>query len=112
MVKIVDYIGCVSGEKVDKTKLFKVFYGKLGSAPMIEECHLSLECKVLKMLDLGGFDDIVIGEIVESYCDEECLTNNLPDIEKLKPCLLSMYENKYFGVGEYLGKAWSIGLSK
>lgn len=111
MVEVVDYIGCVSGKKIDKSGIFKVFYGKLETAPMIQECPLCLECKVLKILDLGGFDHVVIGEIVESYCEEKCLTNNLPDIEKLKPYLLSMYENRYFSIGEYLGKAWSIGLN-
>jgi flavin reductase (DIM6/NTAB) family NADH-FMN oxidoreductase RutF len=110
MIKLADYIGCVSGSKIDKSELFKVFYGKLGTAPMIEECPLCLECKVLKILDLGGLDDIIIGEIIESYCEEKCLTDNLPDLEKLKPFLLSMYENRYFATGEYLGKAWKIGL--
>lgn len=111
MIEVVDYIGCVSGEKIDKTGFFKVFYGKLNTAPMIERCPLCLECKVLQILDMGGRDDIVIGEIIEAYCEADCLTNNLPDIEKLKPYLLSMYENRYFAVGEYLGKAWSIGLN-
>ena len=111
MVEVVDYIGCVSGEKVDKSSLFKVFYGKLETAPMIDNCPLCLECKVLKTLDLGGLDDIFIGEIIESYCNADCLTGNLPDIEKLKPFLLSMYENKYFSIGDYLGKAWNIGLN-
>ncbi len=111
MIKVVDYIGCVSGKKTDKSGVFKVFYGKLETAPMIEECPLCLECKVLKVLDLGGLDYTVIGEIIECYCEEKCLTNNLPDIEKLKPYLLSMYENRYFSIGEYLGKAWNIGLN-
>jgi len=110
MIKIVDYIGCVTGNKEDKSGLFKVFYGKLGTAPMIEECPLCLECKVLKILDLGGFDDVIIGEIIESYCEEKCLTNDMLDIEKLKPFLMSMYENKYFAIGDYLGKAWKIGM--
>jgi flavin reductase (DIM6/NTAB) family NADH-FMN oxidoreductase RutF len=109
MVEIIDYIGCTSGDKVDKSGLFKVFYGKSRTAPMVEECPLCLECKTLKILDLGGIDDIIIGEIIESYCDEKCLTNGLPDINKLNPFLLSMYENKYFAVGEYLGNAWGIG---
>ena len=47
MIKAVDYIGCVTGNKVDKSRLFKIFYGKLGTAPMIENCPLCLECKVL-----------------------------------------------------------------
>jgi flavin reductase (DIM6/NTAB) family NADH-FMN oxidoreductase RutF len=111
MVEVVDYIGSVTGNKVDKSVIFDIFYGKSGTVPMIEKCHLCLECKVLKILDLGGSDDIVIGEIMESYCDENCLTDGMPDIKKLKPFLLSMYENRYFSIGEFLGKAWSIGLN-
>ena len=111
MVKVVDYVGCVTGNKTDKSGIFKVYYGKLGTAPMIEECPLCLECKVLQILDLGGLDNIVIGEIIESYCEEKCLTDNLPDIEKLRPFLLSMYENRYFSIGTYLGRAWNIGLT-
>jgi flavin reductase (DIM6/NTAB) family NADH-FMN oxidoreductase RutF len=112
MIEAVDYIGCVSGAKTDKSGMFKIFYGKLETAPMVDDCPLCLECKVLKILDLGGFDDIVVGEIVECYCEENCLgSNNLPDIEKLQPYVMSMYENRYFSLGDYLGKAWSIGLN-
>jgi flavin reductase (DIM6/NTAB) family NADH-FMN oxidoreductase RutF len=37
-----DYCGLVSGKKVDKSKIFKVFYGQLPHAPMIEECPLCI----------------------------------------------------------------------
>lgn len=109
MVKVTDYVGLVSGEKVDKSEIFDVFYGKVKTAPMIKECPLTIECKVVEILDRGGVDHIIIGEIVETYCNEECITNGNPDIEKMKPAVFSMFENKYFSIGEYIGKGWSIG---
>ena len=39
-----DYCGLVSGEKTDKSKEFDVFYGSLKTAPMINDCPVSLEC--------------------------------------------------------------------
>ena len=73
------------------------------------ECPLNIECEVIEILEKGGRDTIIIGEIVESYCDEKYLTNGLPDVEKIKPMVFSMYDNRYFKVGSYLGKAWSVG---
>jgi flavin reductase (DIM6/NTAB) family NADH-FMN oxidoreductase RutF len=109
MLKVVDYVGIYSGEKVDKSNLFKIFYGKLKNAPMIKECSINMECKLIDILDYGGMDHIIIGEIIESYIDEKYITNGNPDVEKMKPFLLSMYENKYFKIGKFLGKAWNIG---
>ncbi|WP_269848686.1 flavin reductase family protein [Methanosarcina horonobensis] len=51
MVKKTDYCGLVSGEKVDKSGLFEVFYGELETAPMIKECTLNLECRLIETLE-------------------------------------------------------------
>ena len=109
MIEIVDYIGIYSGKKIDKSKLFDIFYGKLKNAPMIKECPINIECKLVDTLDYGGADYVIIGEIIESYIDEKYLTDGNPDVEKMKPFLLSMYENKYYEVGQTIGKAWNIG---
>ncbi|GBF34918.1 flavoredoxin [Desulfocucumis palustris] len=109
MIKVTDYCGLVSGRKVDKSKLFNTFYGELKTAPMINECPVNLECKLIRVLDCGGSHEIYIGEIVETYAGEECLTNDLPDIKKISPILLSIYDKSYWEVGVYLGKAWGIG---
>ena len=110
-LEITDYIGLYSGAKVDKSHLFDVFYGKLGNAPMIASCPLNLECRVTDILERGGLDQIFIGEIVESYCEEKYLTDGTPDVAKMKPAVFTMYDNRYFAVGEYLGQAWSMGKS-
>ncbi len=46
-IKEADYCGIVSGVKSDKVAAcnFKIFYGKLGNAPLIEQCPVNLECK-------------------------------------------------------------------
>jgi flavin reductase (DIM6/NTAB) family NADH-FMN oxidoreductase RutF len=108
-LEITDYIGLYSGAKVDKSHLFEVFYGKLKNAPMITSCPLNLECRVTDVLDRGGIDEIFIGEIIESYCEEKYLTGGYPDVEKMKPAVFSMYDNRYFSLGKYIGQAWSMG---
>ena len=109
MLKVTDYIGIYSGKKIDKSELFTNFYGELKTAPMIEECPLNLECKLVEALDLGGTNEIFIGEIVAVYAEEKYLMKDLPDIKKIKPIAFSMHDNNYWAIGDHLGKAWSIG---
>jgi flavin reductase (DIM6/NTAB) family NADH-FMN oxidoreductase RutF len=108
LIKAVDYVGLVSGEKVDKSKIFESFYGQLKHAPMIRSCPLTMECKVINTVDLPA-DEFFIGEIVGVYTEERYLTDGKLDVRKMKPFTLTMPDNGYWGMGELLGKAWSIG---
>lgn len=105
MVEATDYCGIVSGKKVDKSSIFKTFYGKLEKAPMIFECPVNLECRLVKTMDFGVANEVFIGEIVESYAEERFLCNGTPYIEKVEPIVFSIYDNNYWGIGEHLGKA-------
>ncbi|MBD3253897.1 MAG: flavin reductase family protein [Candidatus Lokiarchaeota archaeon] len=109
MVKITDYCGLNTGKDVDKSTLFDVFYGELETAPMIKECPLNLECKVVRHVDTGTGHDIFIGEIVQAYAEETIVKNNVPDIKKLQPLIFSMNDNNYWTLGDLVGRAWSIG---
>ncbi|MDD3043196.1 MAG: flavin reductase family protein [Methanosarcinaceae archaeon] len=109
MVEVTDYCGIVSGKKVDKSGLFETFYGKLETAPMIRECPVNMECKLVKTLDFGSTNEVFIGEIIESYAEEKYLCNGTPDIEKVVPILFSMYDNNYWEIGRHLGRAWCVG---
>lgn len=64
MVKATDYIGIKLGKDSDKSELFDVFYGELQTAPIIEEAPMNHECKLVKVLDLGGTNEIFIDEII------------------------------------------------
>ncbi|MHC1598904.1 MAG: flavin reductase family protein [Candidatus Methanofastidiosia archaeon] len=109
LVEKTDFIGTYSGKNIDKSEVFEVFYGKLKTAPLIKECPINMECKVVKIMDLGGSDTIVIGEVIESYCAKEHMTNGQPDITKFKPLLYTTGDKKYWGIGKFCGDAWNIG---
>ncbi|MFL0252381.1 flavin reductase family protein [Clostridium neuense] len=109
MLEVTDYCGIVSGNTVDKSKLFNNFYGELKNAPMIEECPVNVECELIQELDLGGSNVIFIGKVIEVYTEEKYFTNDTLDLKKINPILLSIYEFNYYNVGKKIGKAWSVG---
>jgi flavin reductase (DIM6/NTAB) family NADH-FMN oxidoreductase RutF len=109
MVEKVDYCGIVSGKETDKSHLFRIFYGELKTAPMISECPVTAECKVIQIIDLPS-TLLILGEMVAAYSESRYLTENRLDISKVDPIALSVPDNRYWGgVGRYLGDAWSIG---
>ncbi|MFC1821857.1 flavin reductase family protein [Thermodesulfobacteriota bacterium] len=107
-VKETDYCGLVSGKGTDKAELFQTFYGGLGTAPMIEECPVNMECKLVRTVDFPKHD-IFMGEVVETYCDEEYLTDGVVDFSKVRPILFSMHDTGYWKLGDKFAKAWSVG---
>ena len=111
MVEVTDYIGVHSGSKIDKTQLFDIFYGDLKTAPMIEECPVNLECRVIKTMDFGGKNDLFVGEIVQSYAEERYCTGSYPDITKIRPFVFTRHDHNYWRVGDHLAEALSIGKS-
>ncbi len=108
MAEVTDYCGLVSGKKTDKAKRFTLFYGELKTVPMIEECPLTMECKLYQTVDLPT-NYLFLGEIVATYCEEACLGDGNPDIEKISPLTLTMPDNRYWRAGGYVGDAWSMG---
>jgi flavin reductase (DIM6/NTAB) family NADH-FMN oxidoreductase RutF len=108
MVQETDYCRLVSGRRVDKTKLFNVFYGTLKTAPMIAECPISMECKLTKVVDFPKHD-IFIGEIVATYAEETVLTDGVVDYSKVQPFFFTMTDNGYWKLGERFAQAWSVG---
>jgi flavin reductase (DIM6/NTAB) family NADH-FMN oxidoreductase RutF len=111
MVKETDYCGIISGHKIDKVEVcqFKVFYGKLDSAPLIEQCPVNLACKVIQMPNLGSHS-LFIGRIEESYISESCFTDGKPDVDKIKPFAYIVSPiRQYRALGEVVAKAFSIG---
>lgn len=107
-VKETDYCGLVSGAKADKVKdcNFSVFYGVVETAPLIEECPINLECRVTHILNLGSHA-LVIGKVEEVHINEDCLTDDKPDMDKAKPFVFG--PGKYHAVGQAFADAFSIG---
>ena len=110
-VKEIDYFGIVSGKNKDKfsaTGLTPV-KSDLVDAPYVKEFPFALECRLLHTIEIGLHTQF-IGEIVDIKADESVLgENGTLDIEKIKPILFSPESRTYYRVGQYLGKAFSIG---
>ena len=103
-----DYCGLVSGRETDKSDVFALLYGELGTAPMIRQCPLCRECKLVDVVSLPSHH-LFLGEVVATYADKDCLTDGKPDVQKLNPFVLTMPDNNYWTIGQHAGKAWSIG---
>ena len=108
MVKKTDYCGVYSGKKNDKSQIFKVFYGDLKTAPLIQECPLNLECKVMHYLEVGSHT-LIVGEIIETYLSEDCLTNGKADPAKIDPLIYIPGTVKYHRLGEDIASAFKVG---
>ncbi len=111
LVKETDYCGIISGAKVDKVEScrFKIFYGKLDNAPLIEQCPVNLECKVAHILDLGSHA-LIIGRIEETHVSDDCLTDGKPDVNKIRPFIYTTAPaTQYQAMGEVVAKAFSVG---
>jgi len=111
MAKVTDFCGLYSGRKIDKSRIFEVFYGELKTAPMIQECPVNLECKLVKTLKYGEAE-IFLGEIKAVYAEEKFLTNGKPDTKKIDPLIYSTSDKKYYRIGKEVGKAYAMGKRK
>ncbi len=112
LMAITDYCGVVSGRNADKSALFTNFYGALGTAPMIMECPVNLECRVEKDLRMHG-RAIFIGRVIHVHADESCVveTNGrkgLAGIPALDPLLYAL-DNVYYKCGPAIGTGYSEG---
>jgi flavin reductase (DIM6/NTAB) family NADH-FMN oxidoreductase RutF len=109
-VKETDYVGIASGRDGDKfsaTGLTPV-KSEVVDAPYVEEFSLVLECKLLHTIEIGLHTQF-IGEIVDVKVDETTLENGLPDLKRVNPILYAPVAQEYYGVGDHLGKAHSMG---
>jgi flavin reductase (DIM6/NTAB) family NADH-FMN oxidoreductase RutF len=110
-VREVDYVGTVSGKNTDKFKDTGLSPVKsdVVNAPYVKEFPFVLECKLRHTIELGIHTQFV-GEILDMKAEEDVLdADGIPDIEKAKPFLYAPECMAYYGVGKYLGKAFSLG---
>jgi flavin reductase (DIM6/NTAB) family NADH-FMN oxidoreductase RutF len=92
--------GSKSGYKFDKSKLSTIFYGEIKTAPMIQEYPITMELKVAEIIDYGRNEGI-IGEVINSYANPECVSNGKLDMRKVNPILWATGgDNNYYSLGK------------
>ncbi|MEI3369088.1 MAG: flavin reductase family protein [Clostridium sp.] len=96
LTKAVDYVGVRSGKTVDKIKEmnFTMKEGTNVSSPYIDECPVSIECKVKTVLQLGTHDCFV-AEVVGSHVNKN-LFDEKGKIHLEKADLISYCHGEYF----------------
>jgi flavin reductase (DIM6/NTAB) family NADH-FMN oxidoreductase RutF len=110
-VKQTDYVGIYTGRSEDKFSIVKLtpVRSDLVDAPYIKEFPLILECKLLHTIEIGLHTQF-IGEILDVKAEESVLgADGLPEVGKVVPFFYSPETRTYYKIGEYLGKAHSIG---
>jgi flavin reductase (DIM6/NTAB) family NADH-FMN oxidoreductase RutF len=109
--KKADYCGLVSGRTVDKfadTGLTPV-RSDLVDAPYVKECSLVVECELVQTFELGLHTQFV-GQVLDVKADKEVVKDGgLVDVLKVKPLIFTPDSQEYYGVGRFIGKAFSMG---
>ena len=97
-------------KRFNQSDLFDIFYGRLKSAPLIKECPINVECRVVEKVKLTT-NYLFVGEVVGVHAEDSILTDGHPDPEKVNPFVLSMPDNRFWGLVDCVGRAWHEGKS-
>lgn len=106
-----DLFGMASGRDVDKFALagLTAKRGAFVDAPMVDEFPISMECKLVQTVEIGSHVQF-IGEVMACLVDESCLDRQgRPDPKIVKPIIFMPGYGRYYGLGEEIGRAYSLG---
>ena len=110
-VKEADYFGIASGRSTDKIAdagLTPVRSDTV-DAPYIEEFPVVLECRLIHTLEIGLHTQFV-GEILDVKAEDSVLDENgMPEMKKVRPFVYAPETRGYYGIGNYIAKAFSAG---
>ena len=105
-----DWCGVRSGRDFDKFKEMKLTASEAESldyAPIIEECPVNIECKVVEVKELGSHH-MFLAEVKAVRVDESYMNEN-GKFELNKTGLLAYSHGEYFGLGKSIGTfGWSV----
>ena len=102
MLKQADYVGSVSGSKIDKSNAFEFHIGE-GESPIINNAPVVMECEVEENYETETFDNFIC-KILNTYVQEENLDEKGKiDYTKFSPVLFEFPNYTYLKTGETLG---------
>ncbi|MBT3374517.1 MAG: flavin reductase family protein [Lentisphaerae bacterium] len=104
MVATVDHCGMVSGRNVDKFAAYGLTALPAAevAAPLIAECPVNIECRVLSVQEIGDHD-LFAGEVVAVHVDEDGVTpDGTVSTSSVDPLCFMNWE--YWTTGQPLGR--------
>ena len=110
-VQQADYFGLVSGRNVDKFAAMKLtpVRSELVDAPYVKEFSLIVECRLAHVIELGLHTQFV-GEVMDVKAEDSVMAKGgLLEITKVKPLVFAPDTQAYYGIGKFVGQAFSVG---
>ena len=103
LAKTADYCGIYTGAKVNKFEKCRLTPGKIEgvSAPAIEECPLSIACRVTDIIPMGTHD-MFLADVLAVSADEE-LFDEKGALHLEKAGLCAYVHGAYFKLGAKIG---------
>lgn len=106
LAKVTDFVGVRSGRDIDKFALegemkLTPYPSRFVKAPGIEESPVSLECKVVQVLELGTHD-MFIAKVLSTNIDDTYLDEN-GKLDLKKAELIAYNHGEYYELGKLLG---------
>lgn len=102
----VDYVGCVSGAKVDKSKVFE--YEMADNVPVIKKSPLTLVCSVVDIYNTPNFESFIC-KIDSTLVEEKHLgPDGKINYDTLKPVLFEFPTYQYLETGAIIGKCRTL----
>jgi flavin reductase (DIM6/NTAB) family NADH-FMN oxidoreductase RutF len=108
-----DFVGIVSAKK-DSQKMQKTGWTAVKSeyvnAPVFTDFPMTLECRIVKKIDVSDEGYYIVAEIVNIVVDEQYLgADGKPDIDKMALITYNPINHAYHALGAQVGKAFSDG---
>lgn len=106
LAKVTDFVGVRSGRDIDKFALegemkLTPYPSRFVKAPGIEESPVSLECKVVQVLELGTHD-MFIAKVLSTNVDDTYMDEN-GKLDLKKAELIAYNHGEYYELGKLLG---------
>ncbi len=102
-----DYVGVASGRDTNKfsdTSLTPI-KSETVDAPYVDEYPVIVECRLKEVVDLG-LHTMFVGEVMDVKAEQEVLTNDRPDIQKIRPLLYCSGDVGYHSLGPRISDAF------
>jgi flavin reductase (DIM6/NTAB) family NADH-FMN oxidoreductase RutF len=110
-VREADYVGLASGRDVNKFDVLGLTPVRAShvNAPYVAEFPVVLECSLKQTVEIGSHTQF-IGEVVDVLVEDTLLeAEGNPDIGRIRPVICDAPGRGYYGLGPFLGEAFSIG---
>ncbi len=106
-MKLVDTLGLVSGNAIDKSSLVTYSLTSLVYAPVIDDFPLNLVCSVCDIRSYSEGSELVIGKVEEAYGTGSTTCSGTLEVRDVDPLLFAW--DGYYTAGERIGIPWKEG---